>query len=196
MKAYYFQREDGCLAYGDGRKVKKGITHTVADEPVLCEYGLHASKHPFDALQHAFSSVLWEVKLSGVIVEGEDKCAATERTYLRCIDAEALLREFAREQALSVIHLWDAPQVVIKYLKTGDDGLRAAAMAAARAAAWAAAEAAAWAAAEAAAWDAAWAAAWAAAEAAAWDAARAAAWDAARDSFKQKVTAAFDALEA
>ena len=42
------------------------------------------------------------------------------------------LREFARWCALQVIDLWDAPDVVYEYLKTGDETLRDAA----RAAAW------------------------------------------------------------
>jgi len=43
-----------------------------------------------------------------------------------------MLRYFARMQALSVIHLWEPPQVVCDYLMTGDEGIRAAARAAAR----------------------------------------------------------------
>ena len=81
---------------------------------------------------------------------------------------EKEIRRFACQCALDVIHLWDAPPIVKKYLKTGNEKLRAAAMDAA----WAAAG------------DAAWAGAWAAAGAgaAARDAARAAARDAARDA--------------
>jgi hypothetical protein len=61
---------------------------------------------------------------------------ATERTILWRIDGERVLREFARKCALDVIHLWDAPEVVKKYLETGDWRLRSAAKAAS--AAWAA----------------------------------------------------------
>jgi hypothetical protein len=92
--------------------------------------------------------ILYRVKLSGTIVRGDDKAAATKRTYLAEIDAEPILREFARKCALSVTHLWDAPRVVRQYLETGDESLRAAARdAAAWDAAWDAARAAAWAAA-------------------------------------------------
>jgi hypothetical protein len=62
-----------------------------------------------------------------------------------------MLRDFARQCALDVVHLWDCPPIVKEYLTTGDESL------------WAAARDAAWAAAWAAAWDAARAAAWAAA---------------------------------
>jgi hypothetical protein len=106
-----------------------------------------------------------------------------------------VLREFARECALDVIHLWDAPQIVRDYLESGDDNLRAAARAAARVAAWDAARAAAWdaaraaarAAAMAAAGDAAWAAAWAASGDAAWDAA----WDAQNQRLENALTKIF-----
>lgn len=47
------------------------------------------------------------------------------------IDATDLL--LAREQALSIIHLWNAPDVVLQYLETGDEILREAAWSAAEA---------------------------------------------------------------
>jgi hypothetical protein len=102
-------------------------------------------------------------------------------------------RAFARWCALQVVHLWNAPDVVVRYLKTGDESIRAAswdaAWVAARvtawAAAWNAAEASAQEAAQAAAenttWDATWAASWAAARNATWaiaENARDTAWDA------------------
>ena len=174
------------LGYDDGRKIKVGETHTVACIPVLCERGLHASKSVIEALQYAPGNILYRVRLSGNIVHGDDKSVATERTYLARIDAEPILREFARKCALSVIHLWDCPRIVKEYLETGDESKRAAA----RDAAWDAARAAARDAAWAAAWDAAWDAARDAARDAAWAAARDAAWAAARDAARD---AAWDA---
>ena len=192
MKAWHFLREDRRLGYGDRRIVEAGETLTVDCRPVLCRAGLHASVSPLDALRYAPGPVVCRVQLGGTIVRGDDKVAATERTVLWMYDSSPVLRHFARACALDVIHMWDAPEVVIQYLRTGDESLRDAARAAARDAAWddawdaarAAARAAASAAASAAAWDAAgdaaWAAAWDAAGDAAWDAARAAAKDAAR----------------
>ena len=49
------------------------------------------------------------------------------------------IRRFACDCALDVIHLWDAPPIVKKYLETGDEKIRAAARDAAWDAAWAAA---------------------------------------------------------
>src|SRR3990167_6716612 len=68
---------------------------------------------------------------------------------LRCVagkpslnyDATEVLRSFARKCALDVVHLWEAPPVVKRYLRTGDPKLRdadwVAVEDAARAAAWA-----------------------------------------------------------
>ena len=92
---------------------------------------------------------------------------------------EKEIRRFACQCALDVIHLWDAPPIVKKYLETGDEKLRDAAWDAARAAAGDAA------------WDAAWAAAGDAAWDAAWAAARDAAWAAASYAVKEKQTARF-----
>jgi hypothetical protein len=78
-------------------------------------------------------------------------------------------RNFACWCALQVIHLWDAPDIVVRYLKTGDESLKAAAWTAAWAAARTAARTAAQATAQAAVWNIAWAAA-RAADVASWDA--------------------------
>ena len=102
------------------------------------------------------------VELGGEVLHDTDKSVAQTRTIIAMLPVEktnAILREFARWCALSVVHLWDAPDVVRQYLETGDETLRVdaakAARASADAAAWASADAAAWAAADAAARDAA-----------------------------------------
>jgi hypothetical protein len=148
----------------------------------LCVSGFHASKDPFDALQYAPAATLCLVECSGEIIEGNDKIVCSSRRIIKRVNVTDLLRLFARKQALSVIHLWNAPDIVREYLETGDESKRAAAWAAARDAAWDAAWDAARDAARAAARDAAWDAAWDAARDAARAAARAAAWDAARDA--------------
>ena len=145
-----------------------------------CKSGLHASEHPFDALQWAPGSLLHRVELRGDLQsrgDPVDKWAGRERRILQTIDATDLLRVFARWCALQVMDFWDAPQVVHDYLKTGDECKRQAA----GAAAWEAREAAR--AAREAAREAAWAAAWEAA----WAAARAAQ----RDEFARLVDQAF-----
>ncbi len=203
MTAYHFvgaTLRDGRPVPADG----EWLEHE--GEIEMCVSGLHASEHPLDALQYAPGETLCLVDIEGDIEMQGDKVVGRRRRIVKRFDATELLWAFSRECALSVIHLWDAPDVVKQYLQTGDKALRDAAWAAAwdvaRDAAWAAARsaarAAAWAAARAAAWDVAWdvasAAAWDVASAAAWDVASAAARAAQRDKFKAAVDAAFEAL--
>ena len=182
MKAYWFEPAEGVLGYGDGRRPEVGKTHTVKCSPVLCNSGLHGSVRAVDALRYAQSSRLWLVDITAGVVVGDDKICGKRRKYIAVADVELVLREHARWCALQVVHLWDAPQVMLEYLNTGDEGLRAAAWAAARYAAGDAARYAARAAARYAARYAAGDAARYAARAAAWAAARYAAGDAARNA--------------
>ena len=142
MKAWHFVGE----TLRDGRPVPADGVVLKHDGPlVMCESGLHFSKHPFDALYYAPGATLCLVECGGTIVEGtgnhKDKGVCSERTIIARMDATDLLRYFVRMQALSVIHLWDAPQIVCDYLMTGDESIRAAARRdapwAARDAAWA-----------------------------------------------------------
>jgi len=173
----------------DGRPIPPAGEWLTHDGPITpCASGLHASERLIDALAFAPGGVLHRVTLRGNITphgEPVDKLVARERRIdwtLNEIVTGRVMGEFARWCARQVLHLWDAPDVVVRYLETGDESLRAAAWDAAGAAAWDAARDAAGAAAGDAAWAAAWDAAWDAARDAAGAAARAAAWDAARDA--------------
>ena len=141
MLAWHFVGE----TLRDGRPVPKDDETLAHDGKIkLCSSGLHASKRIIDALQYAPGSTVCRVRLGGQIIEGGDKLVASERTILwRVVDAEHTLRKFARKCALDVTHLWDAPDVVVHFLKSGKEELRDAARDAAWAAAWAAARAAA-----------------------------------------------------
>jgi len=92
-----------------------------------------------DALPYAPGPVVYRVVGSGIIVpHGDpiDKYACSERTYVSDgIDISDTLNLFARKCALDVIHLWNPPEIVVRYLKTGDESIRAAAWAATRGAA-------------------------------------------------------------
>lgn len=162
VKAWHFAAENNRLTYGDDREIVIGETHTVSTEEKdleLCEWGLHASERIIDALQYARGPKLYKVELSGQIIVGDDKIVATERTYLAGIDATDILRESARLCALDVIHLWDPDDIVIEFLKTGNEEIKVAASESAGAAVrkfealcgwvgqatWAAARSAAWA---------------------------------------------------
>ena len=152
IEAWHFLSEDRRFGYGDGNIAEAGYVYSVKGPIKLCSWGLHASERAIDALQYAPGPMIGRVVLSGEIIRGDDKLVATHREYLWIADATETLRGFARWCALQVIEHWDAPDVVRRYLESGDESLRDAA----GAAAWAAARAAA----GAAAWDAAWAAAW------------------------------------
>ena len=188
-----------------GRPLPKINTWLSHEGPIVpCRSGLHASVHPYAALTYAPGSRLHLVKLKGDIQHhSDDKVVGRHRKIIKSLDAEGLLREFARWNALQVIHFWKAPPVVKQYLETGDESLRTAAWYAAQAATWAAARAArsaTWAAAQVAARAATWAAtgyaAWAAARAAAWyaaaDAAEGSHTAKAREKFQQMVNKAFE----
>lgn len=170
------------LTLRDGSpRAKVGEWETYEGEVVMCQSGLHASARLIDALDYAPGPILRLVEVEDVVDRENDKLVCRRRKVLAEIDATEILREFARGCALQVSHLWDAPDVVVEYLRTGDESLRAAAWTAAGDAAWAAARtavrAAAKAAAKAAVRDAVWAAVWAAARTAAWTAAGDAAMD-------------------
>ena len=124
MIAYHFVGQ----TLRDGRPIPPDGEWLEHDGPlVMCESGLHASAHPFDALQYAPGATLCLVELDGEIITEGDKSVAMRRRIVTRIDATDLLRSFARQCASDVLHLWDAPQAVKDYLGTGNENLRAAA---------------------------------------------------------------------
>ncbi len=171
MKAWHFTNGNKLWDGSPLPAIGETLRHT--GELIVGQSGLHASKRLIDALDHARGNLLHRVELSGAEAQGyDDKLVARERTILWSVDAEPILRDFARRCALDVAHLWDAPGIVVQYLKTGDWRIQAAARDAARTSF---AQETDWDAARYAAWDAARYAAWAAA-------ARGAARGAARDA--------------
>ena len=148
------------------------------DKARICESGLHGSKHPFDALKYAPGPLLCLCEFGEIKGDHGDKFVSRSRRIIARMDATEMLMYFARMQALSVVHAFAAPDVVLDYLMTGKD----------RSAAWSAAEAAAWSAE----WSVARAAAWSAVRSAAWSAVEAAAWSAAREEFAGLVYECFE----
>ena len=106
----------------------------------ICEAGYHWSRRPSDALRYARGPMLHKVSYGGDVIEQDDKGVSSKRTILASIDATQLVRRFVADQALSVAHLWDMPDIVRDYLTALDESIRAAARAAK--AAWAATQAA------------------------------------------------------
>jgi len=99
----------------------------------MCGHGLHGSPTAFEALQYAPGTVLCWCEFGGNILRGTDKFCAESRRILARFDATEILRAHARQSALSVIHLWRAPEVVRQYLGTGDESIRSEARSAAAA---------------------------------------------------------------
>jgi len=165
----------------DGRPVPPDGVWLEHDGPIaIRESGLHASRRPWHALQFAPGETLCLVEVADIVEEERNKLVARRRRIVRRVDLTADLRAFTLQCARDVLHLWDAPDVVRRYLETGDETLRAAAWAAT----WADEEADAWIAARNAAWEAAWEAARDAALADEMAYARTAAWCAARNAVK------------
>lgn len=109
----------------DGRPIPPDGETLRHDGPLkLCASGFHCSHRIRDALSYALGDTICRVRYGGPFIEARDMLVATERTILWRIDGASVLREFARRQALSVVHLWDAPEVVRRYLETGDEALR------------------------------------------------------------------------
>ena len=186
MKAWHFVNE----TLRDGRPIPPDGEWLVHDgELVMCESGLHASERILDALIYAPGNTICRVEVDGEILHDDDKLVAEKRKILWRIEGEQVLTAFARWCALQVVHLWDAPDVVIKYLTTGNENTRSAAWSAARSGVFSAARYAASDAARSAARSADWAAAWAADWAAESDAASDADWAAARSAQETQLLA-------
>ena len=110
----------------DGSPIPRDGVWLKYDGPlVLCKSGLHASLEPFDALHYAPGNTLCRVEMRGETLHQSDKLVAQERRIIARMDATEMLRYYARMQALSVVHLWDAPDIVLDYLMTGDETIRA-----------------------------------------------------------------------
>ncbi|MDP3767055.1 MAG: hypothetical protein Q8S13_03495 [Dehalococcoidia bacterium] len=119
----------------DGRPVPAdGVWLEYLGPLKLCQSGLHASPTAWDALPNAPGPILCRVELDGERIDGADKSVASRRRIVARLDATVLLRAFARACARDVLHLWKAPEVVRRYLETGDETLRDAAWDAASAA--------------------------------------------------------------
>jgi len=104
------------------------------DGPVdLCVSGLHAAEHPFGALTYAPGETLCLVECDNIVAKIDTKFVCRRRMIIQRVDATGLLRHFARECALAVLHQWPAPAVVREFLSTGDAALRADARATSRA---------------------------------------------------------------
>ena len=143
MKAYHFVKD----TLRDGTPIPKDGEWLEVPPPLeMCKRGLHASLHPMDACHYAPGEILCLVECEGEILHQEDKLCCSRRKIIARFDATDLLRADARASALSVIDKWKepVPDVVLRYLQTGDEAIRSATGRAAESAAQSAAWSAAW----------------------------------------------------
>jgi hypothetical protein len=174
---WHFAQDDGCLGYGDGRKIIAGRILSVDCEPRCCQRGLHCSRSIVDALSYSRGVMLCRVEVWGDVHEIDDNLCGTHRKTIAMANASTVLHEFAVWCARRALKLVDDPdprsvkalRVKSAWLKgkASDEELAAArddaraswaASWSARAASWAASRAASWSARDAAraAWDASW----------------------------------------
>jgi hypothetical protein len=95
--------------------------------------GFHAYDDLISALEQADGHILHYARMDGRIIRSGDELVASDRTVLWSINAKEILRTCARNWAVAVIHLWDAPPIVREFLEAGREELRATAEAFARA---------------------------------------------------------------
>ena len=130
IRAWHFiaggRLRDGTTAPKDGEWLK------FDDEPILCVQGLHASIDAFDALSFAPGETLCLVDCAGTVIHASDKLVCTERRIVVRMDATPLLRYFARQRALSVLHRYpgEPAQCVLDFLMGDDEASSAASSAA------------------------------------------------------------------
>ena len=94
-KAYHYT--DGSLRNGSLPRIGKWLEHSGPVE--ICKSGLHASRHPFDALRYAPGSYLHLVEVDDIVAEEEDKLVCRRRKILKTIQADRINRRFACECA-------------------------------------------------------------------------------------------------
>ena len=132
----------------DGRDIPDDGEWLIHEGEVrICRTGLHASENIIDALRYAPGFTVCHVECDDVREEENDKFVCTKRRILWRLDAKGIISAWSRRVASDVLHLWDAPDVVKRFLETGENARAAANAARAAANAARAADAAAYAAA-------------------------------------------------
>ena len=89
IKAWHFFK-DGKLR--DGNTVAPGYVYSVEGPLRMCEWGLHQSERPIDALRYAPGSWVGYCEAWGDVEHDDDKFVSRHREYLWVADAEKTLR--------------------------------------------------------------------------------------------------------
>lgn len=124
IKAWHFAKDSRTLGYGDGRRISQGKTLSVKGVPQCCKRGLHGSVNILDALSFGLGTTICRVEIWGNIDKKYNKLCGTHREVLCMIDGKEILKKFARWCAFRTWTLWEMPEPVFKYLKTGNEAIR------------------------------------------------------------------------
>jgi hypothetical protein len=106
---WHFAQDDGCLGYGDGRKIIAGRILSVDCEPRCCQRGLHCSRSIVDALSYSRGVMLCRVEVWGDVHEIDDNLCGTHRKTIAMANASTVLHEFAVWCARRALKLVDDP---------------------------------------------------------------------------------------
>jgi hypothetical protein len=116
--AWHFIKPDKRERFEPHRKIIVGKTLSCdPDKLDMCNYGLHASVNPLDALQYLEwdDAIICRVELSGKMIIGDDKICAENRKVLWMGKCDKTLHEFA---------IWCAEQCLHEFEKKYPDDLR------------------------------------------------------------------------
>jgi hypothetical protein len=96
IDAWHFVPEDRMLRYGSNLLVEVGYVYSEpAGELAMCQHGMHASRHPSDALVYAPGPVLCRVRCWGDVQEQGDKLVCRYREVVEMRDISHELRLYA-----------------------------------------------------------------------------------------------------
>lgn len=122
--AWHFLCPGETLRTGD-RAPKDGEWLIYKYRPSICQTGLHASSHPFDALKYAPSLTLCLVRCTKPTAVHEDKFVCQARQIVARRNVKPLILEMARMAVLSEVsrrsaHTDNVSQSLLDYLITGE----------------------------------------------------------------------------
>lgn len=133
--AWHFLNDDKTMSFDRfGEVVEVGKTYSIPEDknPEVGVYGLHGAGRAIDAIKHSNKTMVCRVEIyddisnidtSVDIYNGPTLLAGRHRKVLWMADASKTLKEFARWCILQVIDLLPVPDVVQRYLETGDESL-------------------------------------------------------------------------
>lgn len=93
--AWHLAPNDGCLGYGDNRKIEVGETLSVEGEIIPYYFGLHGSEKLLDALAYSSGNLLCLTEIFGDLGKAWAKVAGRHRRCLAMKDASEWFSEIA-----------------------------------------------------------------------------------------------------